>query len=175
MSDMITKANSMTLVDRLALRIKESELGAFITEDELIELGSEAIKKAFFEPQRTQGRYPSDVVVRDPMIVEMARNTFQTLMSQRVAVLVESLANTPEFQQAIQEVAIASIPDLVLNYGRRLAMETASATARGTVSAVLDRVRTGNLDANLWVDTSPAEMEAEARAGTEGRDLPPVR
>lgn len=146
MSEKVTKTNSMTLVDRLALRIKESDVGVFLTEDELIEIGGEAVRKAFFEPQKIpSSAYGSTFSPKDPLIVELAREAFRPILQKRVQEMVENLSKQPEFSQAIQEVAISSIPALLLTYGRRLAGETVRFNAEDTINAVLERIRNGQM------------------------------
>lgn len=171
----IKPSNSMTLVDRLALRIKESEMGVFITEDELIELGREALSKAFFDPERKpnpNARYNgAETIIGDPLIVQMARAAFTPLITKRVTEMVEQMAKLPEFQQAIQEIAVASIPDLLLNYGRRLASETVRYSATSAVETVLERIRNGGLQQSNGFASQPSP---DTVVGTEGRTLPPV-
>ncbi len=169
----VTPSNSMTLVDRVAERLKNSEVGVFITEDELTEIGREAIQKAFFSNRvrATDGYGRSEPL--EPLVVELARSAFKPVFERRVADIVDHMTTQPEFQQALQEVAVSLLPDLLLNYGRRLAMETVGQAARNTVVSLQERLRDGAIGAPYHHSDNKLH-DGMDRIGTEGKTLPPV-
>lgn len=169
----VTPSNSMTLVDRVAERIKNSEVGVFITEDELTEIGRDAIQKAFFNNRVGRNDGYGRVEPTEPLVVELARQSFRPVFEKRVTEIVEHMTNQPEFQQALQEVAVALLPDLLLNYGRRLAMETVGQTARNTVMSLQERLRDGAIGAPYHHSDNKLH-DGMDRIGTEGKTLPPV-
>lgn len=171
MGEQLKPSNSRSLVDRVSERILASDFGTFITEDEAGELIKDAIERAFFKEEPTTDGYGRVTGKKEAPIVAMVRERFTPKITAMLDEAIKELSKRPEVQQALTEVAIASLPDLLLNYGRRLAGETHRHLASTAVESVLERIRNGGLQQqNHGYQPPPAEQVV----GTEGKHLPPA-
>lgn len=140
---MSSNSENMSMAERLAQKLKTSPMGELLDEDDLARVCKDAIKRAFFEKRTVRDGYHERTL--EPAIVEMARDLFKEAMKPVVEAGVKEMAASEEFRRAIMEVAIAAIPDLMMNIGRRAVSEAAVAGANIAVERVQEGLRNGML------------------------------
>lgn len=105
----MSNSEKMTMEERLAQRLKESELGMLIDEDGLTDLIKAAIQKAFFEPQGAG--YDRD---RKPaLLVQMAEAQFREDMKKHVSKVLAVVLASDEARNLIVQYAITALPRLL--------------------------------------------------------------
>ena len=139
----MSNSENMTMAERLAQKLKTSPMGELLDEDDLARVCKDAIQRAFFEKRTVKDGYHERTL--EPAIVEMARDLFKDAMMPVVEAGVKEMAESDEFRRAIMEVAIAAIPDLMMNLGRRAVSEAALAGANLAVERVQEGLRNGLL------------------------------
>ena len=94
--------------DRLAAKIKDSDLGMFFEEEDLSDVIEKAIKKAFFEP-RPDGRYDK----KQSLIVEMAEQQFKSAIEKAAKPLAETIVQSEDFHDLLVKAVLAQITNVV--------------------------------------------------------------
>ncbi len=125
---MTAAISQMTVADKLAEKIKNSELGALIDADDLDRIATAAIHKAFFEPRVNPDRYASGQM--SPLIVEMATAQFRDIIKERLKPTVEALVASEEFTAMVLQAVSLNIP--------QAARECAQAVMYGAVTIATD-------------------------------------
>lgn len=141
----MSNSEHMTLAEKLAQKLKTSAMGEFLDEDALGDICKRALELAFFKPRETRGRYGDLLGKRDSEVVEMARDLFREEMKPKIAEAVREIAETDEFRQALHEVALASIPAMLLDAGRQAVTAAALATANTAILRIQEAARDGSL------------------------------
>lgn len=104
---------NITLADKLADKIKNSEIGTFMTEDDLLPLARDAIHKAFFEPEDVRSSHGYSTGVRKSKLVQLAEDEFKDAIKLEVKKIVDEMVKQPEFKTAIAETIAISIPAIL--------------------------------------------------------------
>lgn len=141
---MSSNSANMNIAERLAQRIKESELGALIDEDSLSEIAKKALEEAFFKP-RHEGGYSNGKTL-PPLIVEQAGEAFKTAIADAIKPLVATLIADPKFNKLILDAVMASIPEQAKAIGYGIASQGSMMATTQT----LDYLR-GTLGSRLGV------------------------
>lgn len=109
---MTDQSNSakMTLEERVAQRIKNSELGQFFDEDDLSAVVQRAITEAFFKPRVEPGNsYSYNRKELPPLAVELATAAFSEQFRALVKPAVEQLFANAEFREAVSQTIFSAI------------------------------------------------------------------
>jgi len=104
---------NISVADRLAERLKTSDLGSLLGEDDVLALAQEAIRKAFFEPAKRADNYGRALESEAP-IVTMAREAFKPHLETMVQGAVAKMVDTPELRAALADAVAASLPAILL-------------------------------------------------------------
>jgi hypothetical protein len=106
----MTGENKMSVSDRLAQKLMESELGSLLSEDDIILVAREAIDKAFFKPSvRTKGGgYGTDTF--EPEVVTLARATFTKKFTELAEPVINEFVKSDAFLEAIASAAAKALP-----------------------------------------------------------------
>ena len=70
-------AGNETIVDRVVARLRAQPLGDLITEEDLHDIVKQAIPRAFFEPQFVKTDHWGKAETKEPLIVEIMRQTMK--------------------------------------------------------------------------------------------------
>jgi len=124
--------NGMNIADKLAEKIKTSELGAFIDDADLYALSKQAIEKAFFQPRSTGSGYNSGTL--PPLVVEWAEAAFKNALKDRVEMIAKTMAESPEFISVLNDAMMLRVFDIARNMGGDL------------VSTAIYQAQTGSAD-----------------------------
>ena len=106
----MSNSQKMSMEERLAQRLKDSELGAFFEDDDLIEIVKRAVERAFFTGRDTGG-YNS--TRKPPIIVEMAEEIFREAMKEYVAEAAKVLVAKPEFRELAGQYMVMALPQVL--------------------------------------------------------------
>lgn len=107
----MSNSQKMTMEERLAQRLKDSELGTFFEDDDLTEIVSRAVERAFFKGREEGTSYNSKRL--PPIIVEMAEETFRTAMKEYVNAAAAELVKKPEFQEMAAQYMLMALPQVL--------------------------------------------------------------
>lgn len=118
-----------SIADKLAQRIKDSELGTFIDGDDLDNLARQAIVKAFFEDRTTHDGYRR--LSLPPLVVEMATEQFKTAINARLKPVIDALVQDSGFAEMLLSAVSANIP--------KAAQDCAQSIMYGAISAATDQ------------------------------------
>lgn len=132
---MSSNSEKMTVAERLAQRIKESELGALLDEDSVTEIAQQAIREAFFKDRPGTDRYSNARI--PPLIVELATQTFKEQITKAIAPVVEALAKDEAFNMLIRESIIKTIPEAA----ERVATHISSNAMSNSYGAIMTRLQ----------------------------------
>lgn len=141
--------SNITVSDRLAEKLKNSELGEFLTEEDIYEISKEAVRKAFFT---------SSSGYNVPPIVTMAEQCFTKAMQEESNKLAAEIAATPEFREAMISGALRMLPNAMLQGMRSVIDSTALAASRESVLIISDMI--GRMPAS-WPDKNNIRRAAE--------------
>jgi hypothetical protein len=110
-------ASGVSVAERLAEKLKGSDFGQLMDEDALGKIAKDAIERAFFQDRPSEDRYSN--VRRAPLIVQIATEQFTDEIKKLMKPIVEEIAKSQEFQDALVKAAILQIPQAVqnLSYG----------------------------------------------------------
>jgi hypothetical protein len=124
----MTGSNSinMSVSEKLAQRIKESELGALLGPEDVDKLAADAIKLGFFTDRVDNSGYQQKRL--PPLIVEMAITAFREQVQKRATVVMDELMKDATFVAALAEAVQAALPALMMD-AARYGMEQRMATA----------------------------------------------
>ena len=122
---MTSNSANMTVAEKLAQRLKESDLGALLSMEDVDQLASEAIKAAFFTERADPNRYNSNRL--PPLIVELAHNAFRDEMQARAKLVLDKLMLDADFVNALAESAQAAVP-AIMNDAVRYGLQSQIAT-----------------------------------------------
>lgn len=103
----MTQSN-MNMADRLAAKIKNSELGALIGEEDIYDLAKQAIERAFFQERENPDRYNSKRL--PPLVVEMATEQFKEVLREKIRPVVDEIVRNAAFTQMVLEAVALNIP-----------------------------------------------------------------
>lgn len=103
----MSNSQNMNVSERLAQKLKESELGALLDEDALTTIAQDAIKKAFFEP-RTHG-LSYNPTQSPPIVVELATESFKTAIDEAIKPVVAKLIEDETFNKMILDAIMATV------------------------------------------------------------------
>lgn len=131
---------NISIADRLALKLRESEFGSLLDEADLTVIAKDAIDRAFFK-NRQSGGYNSQPL--PPLIVDMAREAFTKAMNDRAKALVDEMVKDEAFANAIRAAAIACIPDMLMNHGRAVTSQAALDGSRIALDMVMANMTSG--------------------------------
>ena len=125
---MTSNSANMTVADRLAQRLKESDMGSLMDEDSVIEIAREAIRKAFFEERIVRDGYSDRRV--EPLAVSTARTTFEAAMKEAIKPVVDELIANDDFKIMIRRAVIDSIPEAAKQIGYGLVAQSVDSSTQ---------------------------------------------
>lgn len=105
MTEQITQS---TVADKLAERIKSSELGALIDGEDLDRIARDAIERAFFQQRYTGNSYNRQEL--PPLLVEMAQEQFRATIAERLKPVIDDLLKNDQFTTMLLQAISANIP-----------------------------------------------------------------
>lgn len=108
----MTGKNEMSVSDRLAMRLKDSELGTLLSEDDIILVAREAIDKAFFKKRTETSGYNTREY--EPLIVSIARTTFEARFRELADPVITEFMKSEEFVAAIAAAATHALPSVLM-------------------------------------------------------------
>lgn len=103
--------NQMTVSDKLAMKLKESELGSLLSEDDLILIAREAINKAFFKDRVDNTGYNAKTL--EPLVVEMARSAFRVEFEKIVRPVIEEFTKSDAFKETLAAAIHHQLPSVL--------------------------------------------------------------
>ena len=124
--------NHMSVSDKLAMKLKESELGSLLAEDDIIMIAREAIEKAFFKPRVDSSGYKHRTM--EPLVVEMARELFRTEFQRIVRPVIHDLTNTTEFRTVLAAAISHELPSMMLGMSHTVIHEQAQKAMSAALS-----------------------------------------
>lgn len=110
---MVSNSEKMTMEERIAQRMKESELGSLFEESDLTAIITRAIEKAFFQDRRSSSAYDSKL--SPPLLVELAQETFQAKLDERINEILVKLLEDDDFRKKLNELIISNLSNMT-NY-----------------------------------------------------------
>jgi hypothetical protein len=127
-------ANTTSVADRLAEKLKGSDFGQLMDEDALAKIAKDAIERAFFQERPSEDRYNN--VRRVPLIVEMAVQQFKTEIEAQMTPIVAEIAKSQEFHEALSKAAILQMPSAIQSLAYRMVSETFQNSAHESADAL---------------------------------------
>lgn len=103
---------NISIYDRLADRLKNSEVGALLSEADLVPISRQIIEKAFITEKNRWGQFEGSPLVK--IIHEQMKET----VAIEVKKIVEEMSSTPEFRKEVVEILLLSLPN-VLSHSMR--------------------------------------------------------
>lgn len=132
---MVDNASKMTVSERLAQRIKQSELGTLLDEDDVTDIARTAIERAFFETQKRTDGYRT--FESPPAIVEMAQACFKPIMEEMARKVVTRLANGEDFRNQLAMHVMQVLPAVLSGQARQILNQSFAQSAQHS-TAVLE-------------------------------------
>lgn len=140
---MTSNSANMNISERLAQRVKESELGALIDEDDLGALCRQAIERAFFEERVDPGSYVNRKL--PPLILEIAEEAFKDKIEARVEELVAELTKTEAFRKVVIEAMVATVCNVATTVAPRVISGAVTEELQEQVGAMQDSMLSAGL------------------------------
>lgn len=103
--------NTMSVSDKLAMKLQESELGSLLSEDDIILIAREAIDKAFFKNRIDNSGYNTKTA--DPLIVEMAREAFRVEFAKIVKPVIDEFTKSEAFLETLAAAIHQQLPSVL--------------------------------------------------------------
>lgn len=106
---MTSNSDRMTVAERLAQRLKNSEMGTLMDEDTITALSQDAIKLAFFQPREVSEGYNRKTL--PPLVAEYAIAAFKEHMKKAIEPVVDTLVSSDDFKIMVRDAIINIIPE----------------------------------------------------------------
>ena len=125
----MTASNSdkMTMEERLAIRLRQSDVGDFFTPEDMDGLAKRAIAKAFFEPGTKQEGYHT--ITTEATVITLARAAFDAVLTERVKVIAAQLVETEAFRDALIRACLQAIPAVLSGQARQIVAQSFTAAS----------------------------------------------
>jgi hypothetical protein len=109
----MTAGTNISVEDRLSEMIKKSEVGAFLGEEDLLELSKRVIQRAVFEPRKVARSY-GGFDEGNPILVDLVLEAFKPEVTKYAQEWVEKLKTTEEFKELLSNAMAHALPTALL-------------------------------------------------------------